>query len=131
MEMMDFQNCHCEFDKYERTLHSEGRPKQLYPGLPPVQTLHKKQIDILKTLAGSAIPLTRKQISSLSGVDGSKIGDYAGPRPTTQSEKTKLKWPFPSLIDLGYVKFDIYDVNGRDVQLYCLSETGSIITKTL
>ncbi len=30
LEAMDFQNCLCEFDKYERTLFGEGRPKQLY-----------------------------------------------------------------------------------------------------
>lgn len=30
MEAMDCQNCLCEWDKYERTLWDEGRPKQLY-----------------------------------------------------------------------------------------------------
>lgn len=30
MEAHDYQNCLCEFDKYERVLHGEGRPKQLY-----------------------------------------------------------------------------------------------------
>ncbi len=33
LEAMDFQNCLCEFDKYERVLWGEGRPKQLYPGV--------------------------------------------------------------------------------------------------
>lgn len=32
MEAMDFQNCLCEFDKMERALWEEGRPKQLYRG---------------------------------------------------------------------------------------------------
>lgn len=32
LEAHDYQNCLCEFDKYERTLHLEGRPKQKYPG---------------------------------------------------------------------------------------------------
>jgi len=32
LEAMDYQNCLCEFDKYERVLWGEGRPKQLYPG---------------------------------------------------------------------------------------------------
>lgn len=32
IEMHDWQNCLCEFDKYERTLFDEGRPKQLYQG---------------------------------------------------------------------------------------------------
>lgn len=30
LEMMDFQNCLCEADKYERTRLGEGRPKHLY-----------------------------------------------------------------------------------------------------
>lgn len=31
-EAIDFQNCLCEFDKYERALGGEGKPKQLYRG---------------------------------------------------------------------------------------------------
>ena len=30
MEAIDLQNCLCEFDKYERALHGEGRPKNKY-----------------------------------------------------------------------------------------------------
>jgi hypothetical protein len=30
MEMMDFQNCLCEYDKYQRTLRGEGTPKVRY-----------------------------------------------------------------------------------------------------
>lgn len=30
LEAMDYQNCLCEWDKYERALHGQGRPKQLY-----------------------------------------------------------------------------------------------------
>lgn len=30
LEAIDMQNCLCEFDKYERALHKEGRPKQQY-----------------------------------------------------------------------------------------------------
>lgn len=30
-EAMDYQNCLCEWDKYERALWGEGRPKRLYP----------------------------------------------------------------------------------------------------
>jgi hypothetical protein len=30
MEAIDWQNCLCEFDKYERTLWGQGRPKSLY-----------------------------------------------------------------------------------------------------
>jgi hypothetical protein len=32
MEAIDYQNCLCEWDKYERTLHGEGHPKQKYNG---------------------------------------------------------------------------------------------------
>lgn len=32
LEMIDWQNCFCEFDKYCRVLLGEGRPKQLYDG---------------------------------------------------------------------------------------------------
>jgi hypothetical protein len=32
LEAMDYQNCCCEFDKFERTLWGEGKPKQKYPG---------------------------------------------------------------------------------------------------
>lgn len=32
MEAIDFQNCLCEFDKYERVRLGEGRPKNKYPG---------------------------------------------------------------------------------------------------
>ncbi len=30
LEAHDYQNCLCEFDKYERALNGEGKPKQLY-----------------------------------------------------------------------------------------------------
>lgn len=30
LEAIDYQNCLCEFDKYERALWGEGKPKQLY-----------------------------------------------------------------------------------------------------
>lgn len=34
IEAIDYQNCLCEFDKYERALWGEGKPKQLYrPGV--------------------------------------------------------------------------------------------------
>lgn len=33
LEAIDWQNCLCEFDKYSRVLYSEGKPKQLYPGV--------------------------------------------------------------------------------------------------
>lgn len=33
MEAIDFQGCFCEFDKYERVLHGEGRPKVRYQGV--------------------------------------------------------------------------------------------------
>lgn len=32
MEMQDWQNCMCEYDKYSRALLGEGKPKQLYKG---------------------------------------------------------------------------------------------------
>lgn len=32
LEAIDYQNCLCEFDKYERVLWGEGRPKQKYLG---------------------------------------------------------------------------------------------------
>lgn len=32
LEAIDVQNCFCEFDKYERTLFENRRPKCLYPG---------------------------------------------------------------------------------------------------
>lgn len=32
LEAMDFQNCLCEFDKMERVLSGEGKPKNLYRG---------------------------------------------------------------------------------------------------
>lgn len=32
LELMDYQNCMCEFDKYCRALFNEGRPKQRYQG---------------------------------------------------------------------------------------------------
>lgn len=33
MEAQDWQNCLCEFDKYERVLWNQGRPKQKYDGV--------------------------------------------------------------------------------------------------
>ncbi len=32
LEAIDYQNCLCEFDKYERVRSGKGRPKQKYPG---------------------------------------------------------------------------------------------------
>lgn len=32
LEAQDWQGCFCEFDKYERALWGQGRPKQNYPG---------------------------------------------------------------------------------------------------
>lgn len=34
LEAIDMQNCLCEFDKMERALHGEGRPKRKYNGKP-------------------------------------------------------------------------------------------------
>lgn len=31
--LQDFQNCLCEFDKYQRTKRGEGRPRSTYPGV--------------------------------------------------------------------------------------------------
>lgn len=33
LEAHDWQNCLCEFDKHERIINNEGKPKQLYKGL--------------------------------------------------------------------------------------------------
>lgn len=33
LEAIDYQNCLCEFDKMERVVNGEGRPKQLYNGV--------------------------------------------------------------------------------------------------
>jgi hypothetical protein len=33
IDMQDFQNCLCEFDKYDRTYLGEGKPKQRYRGV--------------------------------------------------------------------------------------------------
>lgn len=33
LEAIDYQNCLCEYDKYKRTLHGEGKPKRRYPGV--------------------------------------------------------------------------------------------------
>ena len=30
LEAIDYQNCLCEYDKYCRALHGEGKPKQIY-----------------------------------------------------------------------------------------------------
>lgn len=32
LELMDYQNCLCEYDKYNRALNGEGRPKSRYAG---------------------------------------------------------------------------------------------------
>jgi hypothetical protein len=33
LEFIDWQNCLCEYDKYDRVLLGQGRPKQLYQGI--------------------------------------------------------------------------------------------------
>lgn len=33
LDIHDIQNCCCEYDKYERVLHGEGKPRSLYPGV--------------------------------------------------------------------------------------------------
>ena len=33
LEAIDYQNCFCEFDKYNRALLGDGKPKQKYPGV--------------------------------------------------------------------------------------------------
>jgi len=38
IDMQDFQNCLCEFDKWERTYFGESRPKQRYDGRHPDST---------------------------------------------------------------------------------------------
>jgi hypothetical protein len=131
IEMMDLQNCLCEFDKYERTLWGEGRPKQLFKPHGTTTDLKRNQVKILAALAKRKTPLTRKQIADLAKMDASKVGDFAGPRSKAQSDKTKAKWPFPSLIDLGYVSVSVYDVNSRDVQMYQITKQGSAILKEI
>jgi hypothetical protein len=38
IDMQDFQNCLCEFDKWERTYFGESKPKQRYDGRHPDST---------------------------------------------------------------------------------------------
>lgn len=42
MEAMDFQNCLCEFDKYERCLWGEGEPKQRFRGTGKERTIARR-----------------------------------------------------------------------------------------
>lgn len=131
-EMREVEHSLCEWDKYERLLWGEGRSKRLYrpesdasppKSLPP--SLRRPQIAILRALVESNADMTRDEISKVSGVDRSKIGDYAGPRPENQSEKTKERWPFPTLLDLGLVTVTRCDSDGYDNFVYRASKKSA------
>lgn len=142
LEAQDYQSCLCELDKYDRVLWGEGRPKQSYPGggmLPPEPkvdpqskptahvpagtSLKTPQLKILKALRNGD-QLTRAQIAQRAGVDPTKVGDYAGPRPVDQTEKARERWNFPDLYQLGLVTVGMEDINGRDIQVYRIAAKG-------
>lgn len=123
-EMREIEHSLCEFDKYERILWGDGRSKRRFDGKTDASELREQQVKILKALASASRPLQRKHIAKLSGVDPTKIGDFAGPRPLEQAVHTKAKWQFPTLTDLRYVVAETHDVDGRDVMLYRITEEG-------
>lgn len=90
-------------------------------------TVRPQQIKILECLACARGPLTRKEIAARTGLDPSKIGDWAH-RPTNQSDETKAKWPFPDLLSLRMVRVqdDLRDVGGRllEVLVYSITDKG-------
>lgn len=86
--------------------------------------LRGPQIRILQTLARNSRPLSRKQIAEKAGVDPTKIGDYAGPRPDSQSFETAEKWPFPDLHTAKLVRVEQHDIDGRDVLCYTITAAG-------
>jgi hypothetical protein len=90
----------------------------------PKKQLRGPQEEILKALASSSKPLTRLEIAEKSGVDFSKIGDYAGPRPKDQSEETRARWPFPDLYALKMVYIEVIEVGGKQVQVYEITDRG-------
>lgn len=94
------------------------------PRLVTLHTLRKPQIKILHALCKSRRMLSRKQIAAKSGVDPTKIGDYAGPRPFNQSEKAQSRWNFPALVSLGLVYVEQHDVSGKDLMLYSITDKG-------
>lgn len=73
-------------------------------GAPIKKGLRKPQIILLQTLSQLKKPVTKKQLAELAGVDVTKIGEYAGPRPPGRTEKASLRYPFPDLHTLGLVK---------------------------
>jgi len=123
LEAIDIQNCLCEFDKYCRALLGDGKPKQYYDGVGVIE-LRKPQRMILQSLLRSRNALSRNQIAERSGVDPTKIGDYAGPRPYNQADKAVKRWNFPALDTLGMVAIKQHDVGGRDLMLYTITPLG-------
>lgn len=127
-EMREVEHSLCEWDKYERLLFGTGRAKRLYNGSTDLREqakpLRKPQAAILACLEASDRWMSRNEIAYQSGVDPTKIGDYAGPRPFTQSEKTKTRWGFPTLIALDLVEVEQHDLNGVDTTFYRLSDEG-------
>lgn len=91
---------------FGRTPSSEEKPfsQKKRRGAPIKKGLRKPQIILLQTLAQLKKPVTKKQLSELAGVDVTKIGEYAGPRPPGRTEKASLRYPFPDLHTLGLVK---------------------------
>lgn len=106
------------------------------PTKPPKKTVSKKsengktkglrlpQIRILKCLKSNSHPLTKKQIAVKAKCDYTKIVDYSGPRPDSQSSKTKSKWNFRALDSLGLVNVESHDIKGKDVVCYSITKKG-------
>lgn len=85
--------------------------------------LRDAQVRIMKAMKDGK-ERTRKEIADKSKSVYNTVGDYLGPRPEGQSEETAAKWPFPTLVELGYLKTTTRDYNGRDVIAYVITPKG-------
>lgn len=107
--------------KTTTTVKAERAPRATKEGL------RKPQIEILRALSKAKKPLTRPEIAVASEVDGTKIGDYAGPRPADRTEAARARYPFPCLVELKLVKAESSRPatdGGRTQNVYTITAAG-------
>lgn len=116
-----------ETPKVEKAPKTEKKTeKKADPKTPraPKEGLRTPQVRVLKVLVKAKSPMTRKQIAEKADLDPTKVGDYVGPRPETQSEETQARWKFRDLVSLKLVKVLLEDTGTRSIQTYEITAAG-------
>lgn len=104
--------------KPERTFVSAAERKEA--GKPPI---NGAQARILFTLSKARGPLTRQQITEITGVDNTYVGVWVGRIEKEKREASEKKWNYTSLITLGWARW--MDVTTEGSTVMCAEITAN------